>query len=79
MAKNQVLLSSFGARTVQVQKAHDWSESQCRVHKQGWPERERCILKQMVRSAICFERSAQQATEPQAKRKARSVLCCAYR
>ena len=36
---------------------------------------ERCILKQMPQSTVHFERPAQQATEPQAKQEARSVLC----
>ena len=24
---------------LQIQEAHNWSELQCRVHKQGWPKR----------------------------------------
>ena len=63
---------------IQVQKIHDWSELLCHVHKQGCQGLGAIKMHSRARasgvSAACFDRPAQQATEPRAKREVMSMV-----
>ena len=58
---------------LQVQKAHDWSELLCRVHKRGYHGLVAIGTCSQANGAKCHV--FRQAAEPQAEREARSILC----